>query len=203
MPELAVARNTSVARYTKVKATSVAREGRFIASSGTELKTYLNSITNKPAGVSYQGKMYRNIPSEYFDAKLIVKNQTSDMNNRFTTGLYLSEEKAGSVFEVTHYGRTTNRQLYEFTDVRIDNLLDLTDARTIEVLGTTFEQMKRTIGTQYEFTHAIAVWAKNNGYSGIKFLGTRGGSVEYKNFVIFEQSAVNNAVRGSINSINW
>jgi len=125
----------------------------------------------------------------FFYEKLIVKNQTSDMNNRFTTGLYLSEEKAGSVFEVTHYGGTTNRQLYEFTDVRIDNLLDLTDARTI--------------GTQYEFTHAIAAWAKNNGYSGIKFPGTRGGSVEYKNFVIFEQSAVNNAVRGSINPINW
>ena len=112
--------------------------------------------------------------------------------------------REGNVFEVTHYGGTVNRQLYEFTDIRIDNLLDLTDTRTIETLGTTFADMKKISGgNMYEFTQEIAVWAKANGYNGIKFYGTRGGIVEYKNFVIFEQSTVNNTVRGSINPISW
>ena len=182
--------------------------GRFIARSGEELRTHLSTITsaNRPAGVSYQGRMYRNISSDYSDAKLIVKSQTSDVDNRFTTGLYLSETKAGNVFEVTAYGGTANRRLYEFTDVRIDNLLDLTDARTIETLGTTFEQMKKIAQTnriQYEFTQEIATWAKANGYNGIKFYGVRSSNTDYINFVIFEQSTVNNAVRGSINPINW
>jgi hypothetical protein len=55
----------------------------------------------------------------------------------------------------------------------------------------------------YQFTQEVAIWAKKNGYNGIKFYGTQGGITNYNNFVIFEQSAVDNAIKGSVNAIPW
>ena len=75
----------------------------------------------------------------------------------------------------------------------------------VKHLGVTFDQLKLIDPDnliQYEFTQVIAIWAKKNGYSGIKFLGERGTSgKEYVNFVIFEQSNVNSAIKGSVNPI--
>jgi|GEM_PF-5712908 len=125
----------------------------------------------------------------------------TDTGNRFRRGLYLSETKAGNLMEIS--GNTAGRILYEMNDVQISNLLDLTDARIIEQLGTTFEQMKRIgAGNRYEFTHEIAIWARNNGYSGIKFYGAQSTN-NYVNFVIFEQSTVNSAIRNNFNRVNW
>jgi hypothetical protein len=178
--------------------------GRFIARSGNELKTYLNGLVNKPLGKSYSGEMFRYIPEQYSDAKLIVQTSTSDATNRFRTGLYLSETKTGNVIEASSYGGTSGKQLYEFTDVQVNNLLDLTDANTVEILGTTFDQMKLTgVAKPYEFTQEVAIWAKNNGYSGVKFYGSQGGNTVYTNFILFEQQTVNSAIKGSINSILW
>jgi hypothetical protein len=118
----------------------------------------------------------------------------------------LSETKPGNIIEVNSYGGTADKQLYEITDVKVNNLLDLTDANTVETLGTTISDLKLTSATSsnpYEFTQEVAIWAKNNGYSGIKFYGTQGGVTSYSNFVIFEQSTVDNAIRGSINPISW
>jgi len=177
---------------------------KFVANSGLELRAYLNQIVNKPSGISYSGKMYRYIPSQFNDAKLIVQTSTSDMSNRFRTGLYLSETKSGNIIEVSSYGGTNNKTLYEFTQVQVNNILDLTNNNTIELLGTSISQMKLTgVQNSYEFTHEVAIWAKNNGYNGVKFFGTQGGSIPYVNFVIFEQSTVNSMIQGSINSIAW
>ena len=204
---VAVQRSSDVKPYSFSKLTYgllAQAGGRFIAKSGSELRTYLNNLTDLPAGVSYNGKMYRYIPSQYTDAKLIVKTVTSDIDNRFRTGLYLSETKAGNIIEVNSYGGTANKTLYEFTDIQVSNLLDLTDPLTIEKLGTTIEDMKLITGTNpYEFTQEVAIWAKNNGYSGVKFSGTQGGSANYTNFVIFEQPIVNSVIQGSINPISW
>ncbi|MBX9853781.1 MAG: hypothetical protein K2X86_18710 [Cytophagaceae bacterium] len=186
-----------------VKRSGITSGERFIAKSGVELKTYLNSIVYKPIGKSYTGKMYHYIPEQYSDPKLIVPSSTSDVINRFRTGLYLSETKVGNLIEVNSYGGISGKTLYEFTNVQIDNLLDLTDSKIIETLGVSFEQMKLTgVANSYEFTQEIAIWAKNNGYSGIKFFGSQ-GSTDYINFVIFDQSTVNSAVKGSVNSTSW
>lgn len=177
---------------------------RFIAKSGAELKIFLDAIVTLPSGVPYSGKMYRYIPSQYSDAKLIVKTPTSDIDNRFRTGLYLSEKKAGNIIEVNSYGGIVNKTLYEFTEVKLSNLLDLTDVKTIEALGTSIEQMKLTgVENSYEYTQEVAIWAKNKGYSGIKFYGTRGGSQSYTNYLIFDQETANLSIKGSINPIPW
>ena len=96
--------------------------------------------------------MYRYIPEQYSDAKFIVQTSTSDVTNRFRTGLYLSETKSGNIIEVSSYGGTSGKALYEFMDVQVDNLLDLTDPNTIEKLGISFEQMKLTsVQNSYDY----------------------------------------------------
>ena len=177
---------------------------RFFAKTGEELKTYLNALSDLPQGITYEGKMYRNIGSAYNDPTYIVRNADSDINNRFITGLYLSEEKSGNVFEAIHYnGGTTGRDLYEFSNVKIDNLLDLSNEQNLEKLGTTLEDMMK-IGTDkdYEFTNVIAKWAKEKGYKGVKFKGARGDGTDYINFVIFEESTVSKSLN-NYKKINW
>ncbi|EGV42313.1 hypothetical protein BZARG_2543 [Bizionia argentinensis JUB59] len=179
---------------------------RFIAKSGTELKTFLNGITELPTGVPYSGKTYRYIGSQYADETVtIIHSGITDAGNRLRKGLYLSETKPGNIIEVGANGGTNGKNLFEITDFQVNNLLDITDPNTIEILGTTFEQMKKIHPNdliQYEFTQEIAIWAKNNGYSGVKFYGAH-GSTDYVNLLIFEQSTVNTAIKGSINSEPW
>jgi len=114
-------------------------------------------------------------------------------------GLYTSETKAGNLLEMN--GNTAGRTLYEM-ELEISGLLDLTDAKVIEHLGTTFDQMKLVGSNAYEFTQEVAIWAKNNGYSGVKFYGAQ-SSTNYTNFVIFEQTTVNNSIKGTVNAISW
>ncbi|MCH5597976.1 hypothetical protein [Niabella ginsengisoli] len=61
--------------------------GRFIAKTGTELRTHLSTIITKPAGVPYNGNMYRYIPAKHADnaanAKAIIQTASSDIDNRF------------------------------------------------------------------------------------------------------------------------
>lgn len=127
-----------------------------------------------------------------------------DAENRFRKGLYLSETKAGNIIEANSYGGTSGKTLFEITNVEINNILDLTDETVIRQLGTSFEQMKLSgVTNSYEYTQEIAIWAKNKGYSGVKFYGAQGGSTSYTNFAIFEQSTVNSAIKGSANIIPW
>ncbi|MDR1092169.1 MAG: hypothetical protein LBL79_13935, partial [Prevotella sp.] len=176
---------------------TVAKGGSFIAKSGAELKTHLSTITSKPTGVSYKGKMYRNIDSGFSNPTEIHAGIIDDAN-RFRRGLYTSETKAGNLLEMN--GNTAGRTLYEM-EFEISGLLDLTDAKVIEHLGTTFDQMKLVGTNAYEFTQEVAIWAKNNGYSGIKFYGAQ-SSTNYTNFVIFEQTTVNSAIT-NIKTILW
>ncbi|GHV58771.1 hypothetical protein FACS1894182_11800 [Bacteroidia bacterium] len=181
---------------------NVAMEGsRFIANSGAELRTYLNSIVNKPTGVTYKGKMYRNIESGATYNPTSINPGMIPENNRFRQGLYLSESKTGNIMELN--GSTTGRALYEM-DVNVTGLLDLSDVKVVDQLGTTFDQMKRIhkdIFVQYEFTQEVAIWAKNNGYTGIKYYGAQ-GSADYINYVIFDQTTVINSIT-NIKSISW
>lgn len=176
---------------------------KIVAKSGNELKQFLNSLQNIPKGIKYEGKWFRYTSDISYDPTEIFSGMI-DANNRFRKGLYLSESKAGNIIEVNSYGGTTNKILYEITQVKIDNILDLTDENVLAKLGTTKSDMKLVGGAnQYEFTQEIAIWAKNRGYNGIKFFGAQGGSTDYINFVIFEQEAVNKAIKGEITKISW
>jgi len=181
--------------------TIVAKGGRFIAKSGAELKTHLSTITSKPFGVSYKGKMYRNIESGVTYSPTSINPNMIAEENRFRQGLYLSETKTGNIMELN--SNTAGRALYEM-DVNVTGLLDLSDVKVVEQLGTTFDQMKLVNSSnliQYEFTQEVAIWAKNNGYTGIKYYGAQSSS-NYINYIIFDQATVTNSVT-NIKSIPW
>ncbi|MDX1326272.1 MAG: hypothetical protein R3299_01115, partial [Arenibacter sp.] len=65
---------------------------------------------------------------------------------------------------------------YEFKNVRLDNLLDLSDDVVRQKLGTQFDILVRTVGNKdeiYEMTNVLASWARQKGYNGIIAPGAR------------------------------
>ena len=174
---------------------------RFIVKTGAELKTHLSTIVDKPAGVSYRGKMYRNIETDATYSATSINPRMIAEENRYRQGLYLSETKTGNIMELN--GNTAGRALYEM-DINVTGLLDLSDVKVVEQLGTTFDQMKLVNSSnliQYEFTQEVAIWAKNNGYAGIKYYGAQSSS-NYINYIIFDQTTVTNSIT-NIKSIPW
>jgi len=179
--------------------------GRFIAKSRTELKTILNGITDLPTGKPYNGNMYRSIGNQY-NNPLEIHAGTLNSNYRYSRpgegGLYLSKTQSGNVTEISHYGDISNYKTYEYTNVQIDNMLDLTDDAVRQKLGVDFDLLARSqsIGDDlidatfnYEFTHEIGSWVSNNGYKGIVVPGAR-GKKGYVNAIIFKQTDVDAAL---------
>lgn len=118
------------------------------------------------------------------------------VENRYKVGLYLALETDipnlsahhGSLLEAAAYGGTTGKELYKFENVNFTNVLDLTDPSTIQKLGVNNAQMMLIEGENiFEYTTEVAIWAKDNGYEGIKYFGVRGNGQTYKNVAIFEE----------------
>ncbi len=179
--------------------------GRFIANSGTELKTFLNGVTDLPTGVPYSGKLYRYKPIGATYDVMDINPNMNPLDNRFKTGLYASTSKNGNIIEVNAYGGTAGKTQYEISNIQLNNVLDLTKEATINKLGTSFEQMKlSSVSNKYEYTHVVADWAKSNGYSGVKFKGAHGSGAVYENIIVFEQSVVDNSILNSaIDPVSW
>ena len=88
---------------------------------------------------------------------------------------------------------------YEYVNVQVDNMLDLTDDVVRQQLGVDFDLLTRTssnLDEAYDFTHEIGTWAASKGYSGLIVPGARGNK-NYVNTIIFNQVDVNAAL-GSI-----
>ena len=178
---------------------------RFIAKSGTELKTFLDDIVALPAGKTYNGNMYRSIGNQY-NNPLEIHVGAINSNYRYSKpgegGLYLSKTQSGNVTEISHYGDISGYKTYEYANVQIDNMLDLTDDVVRQKLGVDFDLLTRYQNTgddlvdaafNYELTHEIGTWASNNGYKGIIVSGAR-GSKDYVNTIIFKQADVDAAL---------
>ena len=181
--------------------------GRFIAKSGIELKTYLDDLVTLPAGKKYNGKFYKSVSKNAelnHNAKpdIISEYSIEEAWGRYDlqgeSGMYYSETFNGNQTEMSHYGDWNSYSTYEFNNVQIDNILDLTDDIIIKQLGTEFNQLILSTGSKtemYEFTNVIGTWARSKGYKGIIVPGAR-GSQDYTNIVIFNQSDLNSALSG-------
>ncbi len=180
--------------------------GRFVAKSGTELKIYLDNIAVIPAGKKYNGNFYKSVSK---NAEL-THNARPDIISEFSieeawgrydlqgeSGMYYSKTLNGNQTEMSNYGDWNSYSTYEFTNVEIDNMLDLTDDTVIKQLGTEFNKLVLTTGTKtemYEFTNIIGTWARSKGYKGIIVPGARGGQ-DYTNIVVFNQSDLTTALK--------
>ncbi len=183
----------------------VKEAGRFIANSGTELRTYLDDLVTLPAGKTYSGKIYRYKTTGASYNVTDINPNMNPLENRFKSGLYASTSSDGNYLEAMGNGGITGKTQYEVTNVQINNLLDLTDDNIIQQLGTSFDQMKLSgVINKYEYTHVVADWAKSKGYSGVRFYGAQGSGTVYENIILFEQTTVNNAItNSSINPVAW
>jgi RES domain-containing protein len=174
--------------------------GRFIAKSGDELKSFLDNLTDLPAGKTYTSDMYRSIGSKY-NNPLEIHSGSIRANYRYNKpgegGLYLSKTKSGNITEISHYDDITNYKTYKYSNVKIGKMLDLTDDVVRKQLGVDFGLLTRTsnnLDEAYEFTHKIGTWAANKGYKGLIVPGAR-GSKDYVNTIIFKQIDVNYALK--------
>jgi hypothetical protein len=178
--------------------------GRFIAKSGTELKTYLDDLVTLPVGKPYNGQFFKSMKKPEFlpagantNPKLIDDFATQNLDHRYSkigeSGYYVSKSDDGNIIEmgfnagndVSKYNR------YKFENVTIGNMLDLTDDAVRQQLGVTEEMIKKLGEGKYEYTHVLGTWAKEN-YKGIIYPGAQGGN--YKNIIIFKQVDVDNAL---------
>lgn len=85
--------------------------------------------------------------------------------------VYGGTTKKTALEEVRHYddkvGYDSSLRKYKYKDVKIDDVLDLTDPATRDHLGVSLDDLTKTGPGQYDITHEIGRSAKEMGYKGI------------------------------------
>ena len=185
------------------------------ATSGAELKSYLNSITVKPLGKVFTGKIYRSLSKNTVENYGALPNQISDFSIENAWGrynlqgegaLYCSETLNGNKTEIMFYADKNGQQwkdyfTYEFNNVHVENMLDLMDKTVLQKLAITDADLKRIKElvdindeklANYEFTNVLGTWARDR-YNGIIVPGTR-GTQDYRNVIFFKQNIIDNAL---------
>ncbi len=190
--------------------------GTFVAKTGLELKAFLATIKNKPVGKTYNGKFYKSV-SKYAETNygarpnIISEHSIEEAWGRYDlkgeSGMYYSETFSGNKVEMETYGNWSSYSTYEYDNVQVSNMLDMTDEVVQQNLGTEFNQMVKTISNtgneavdkaiNYEFTNIIGTWARQNGYKGIIVPGARGNK-DYVNLVMFNQSDLTVVLNGKV-----
>jgi hypothetical protein len=183
---------------------------RFIAKTGAELKTHLSKLATIPISKSYNGDLIRSlsIKSEN-EFKAVANKMTSDKDwsswGRYDldgaqNAMYLNKTVSGNQTELSAYGQWADYSTYKFENIKVDNLLDLTDDVVRQQLGTQFDDLVKNVVTlnpddakliNYEFTNEIASWARKNGYNGIIAPGARGAK-DYESIILFDQNYIDN-----------
>lgn len=185
---------------------------RYIARTGEELKKYLDELVDIPAGVTYNGKIYRSISKNAVENYGAVPNEISDFSIDKAWGrydlqgegaLYCSAKLNGNKTEIMYYANKFGQKwedylTYEYNNINIPNMLDLTNDAVRQKLGVDETMLKRIDelpnevdekSYNYLFTNILGSWSREK-YNGLIVPGTRGGN--YKNIVLFKQDIVNN-----------
>jgi hypothetical protein len=190
----------------------------FLGDNEVELSHFLKVILDKPSGTPYSGDIYRSLSISVVDDPIInaVPHEISDWSVQYAWGrydlpsaivdggegaLYCGTSLPGNHTEMTHYNDWLYFYTYEYTNVNISNLLDLTDPAVRQQVGVDFSLLTRVQETgitvsdkqfNYKFTNALGTWIRNN-YNGVIVPGARGAQ-DYSNVVLFDQSVVNVAL---------
>ena len=158
--------------------------------------TYMGEAT-----ITYEGRIYRFTDPKYANTTWEIHpgNVASDMRY---SGLGLGSVYSGtgvqtSAAEVRSYALNSNTPFTPKAlvagDVRIDNVLDLTDPAALRALGVTREQITLSshgANGSYNQAQRIAEWAREQGYNGIlaPSAQTRSGT----NLITFDNTQVTN-----------
>lgn len=185
---------------------------KFIAQNVKQLDCHLEYLKENILGMQYSGTLVRAINKKFIvngteGVPLKIFSGVEDSWQRYDIkgqkALYFGETIAGNKTEISYYGDwVKGYQVWEWSDIVIDNLLDLTDAKNLEILGVTLELLNTGIDSRYdrapesdkmynyEFTNALSTWARTKKYKGLIVPGARGNK-DYRNIVLFEQADIN------------
>jgi RHS repeat-associated protein len=144
----------------------------------------------KPKAVTFEGKIYRSVSGGLSEKEILsIHDGNIAANHRYTKsgvgGLYFSTDEATVKAELDHWKVPSDGRVMFSKDVKIDNMLDLTNAKTRRALGI---KLKDIMGDSYKVTHKIGDFAKSNGYNGIIAPSAR--SVGGVNLIVFNPSSI-------------
>jgi RES domain-containing protein/predicted hotdog family 3-hydroxylacyl-ACP dehydratase len=126
------------------------------------LKSVVQNSKNAPKGVTYDGYIYRSGAPEIHPGNLAANHRYSEPGQGL---LYTSESAKTVAAELNHYSvdASTAAPIKPYK-VKVQNVLDLTDAKTRQVLGLDLASMMRN---DYVLTHSLGDVARELGYKGI------------------------------------
>jgi RES domain-containing protein len=186
-----------------------------INTTSSALESYLKNLKEKPLPNNYSGNLYKSVSKDSEIRYGAKPDEISDFSieeawGRYDTkgegAMYYSKTFEGNKTEMSFYNKDWDAySTYEYRNINMDNLLDLTDDVTRQKLGIQSEDLVRdalqhpTDITKdvklynYEITNIVGTWARENGYSGLIVQGARGDK-NYANIIIFTQSDVTNSI---------
>jgi len=130
----------------------------------------LSKVT-PPKGKTFEGTVHRYEKPNRVNTTWDQHSNNINANHRYTEqgegGVYAGTTQNTALEEVTAYGEGIGRVPVK-KDVKLNNVLDLTDPKVRKQMGVSLEDITRTEGPlKYQNTQKIGKWAKENGYDGI------------------------------------
>lgn len=113
------------------------------------------------------------------------------------SAMYYSKTYDGNQTEMSFYGNWNSYSTYQYGNVRIGNMLDLTNQANLEKIATDFDKLVLGMPDKikaYEYTNVIGTWAREKGYKGLIVPGARGNK-DYINIIVFEQVDLTNVLK--------
>jgi hypothetical protein len=195
---------------------------KFVAQNVTQLDCHLRYLKTYIPGIKYEGTVIKAINKKYTTNGNVGKPLTifPDAKKEWQRydligqeALYFSQTIEGNKTEMSFYGDwEKSYQVWQWDNIEIDNLLDLTDANNLEILGLTLELLNTGINSKYdqagennqarekdkiynyEFTNSVSTWA-NKKYKGLIVPGARGDK-NYNNIVLYNQADIDAVFAG-------
>ena len=156
---------------------SVCMTGVF-ASSGAESSKSLGFVAPKtglPKGITFDATVHRAVNPKYADTAFDFHAPSNlGASHRYTDvgsgGIYSGTSKEAVLGELAHYGVDPSKAAWVTKNVRVENVLDLTNPGVRKQLGISLDQIT---GDSYFYTHALGDFARGQGYGGILFPSAR------------------------------
>ena len=137
-----------------------------------------------PRGITYEGDIHRYENPDRIGTTWQAHKWNVEANHRYSGtgrgGVYGGTSQETALAEITHYNAAAGR-IPVSRNVRVDNVLDLTNSSVRRQLGVTLEDIT---SNNYTTTQRIGDWARQNGYNGILAPSARNSSGG--NLVVFD-----------------
>jgi hypothetical protein len=149
--------------------------GSFNSGSTTTLNYSFAARGGLPKGISFDAIVHRAVNPKYagtaFDfhapSNLGASHRYTDVGRG---GIYSGTSREAVMGELAHYAVDPSKVTWVTKNVRVDNVLDLTNPAVREQLGITLDQITKD---SYFYTHALGDFARGQGYGGILFPSAR------------------------------